>query len=344
MKNNEPIRAVLVGCGGMSKKWLSVVQAMNDVEITALVDMDVSKAEERRDQYELNGILTTGKLIEAITHVNPDVVFDCTIPAAHYEITMEALGNGCHVLGEKPMSDSMDNAREMMRTAQANNRIYAVIKNRRYDDNIVRYRETLKKAPIGDITTVNADFFKGNLSPGFREEMRHVLLRDMAIHSFDQARFICGEEPLSVYCHEWTPKGSWFAHGPSAVAVFEMTGGVVFTYRGSWCAQGLPTPWQCEWRTIGTDGSATWDGENQIKCQHMKLSEENKKVARDFVAPDIPPLPHKWHAGVIREFVDCVRQGGTPQTDCRHNIKSFAMVEAAVESSGNGKKVLIDAT
>jgi predicted dehydrogenase len=87
---------------------------------------------------------------------------------------------------------------------------------------------------------------------GFRESMRHVLLLDMAIHTFDAARFLSGEDALAVYCHETNPRGTWYEHGASATAVFEMTNGVTFTYRGSWCAEGLGTGWGADWRIIAS--------------------------------------------------------------------------------------------
>jgi len=46
----------------------------------------------------------------------------------------------------------------------------------------------------------------------------------------------------------------------SATALFELSGGLRFTYRGSWCAEGRPTSWEAEWRAVGPHGSATWDG------------------------------------------------------------------------------------
>ena len=66
----------------------------------------------------------------------------------------------------------------------------------------------------------------------------------MAIHTFDMARFISGADPVAVYCKEWNPSGSWYDHDASAIAIFEMTGGIVYTYRGSWCAEGLNTTWE----------------------------------------------------------------------------------------------------
>ena len=49
------------------------------------------------------------------------------------------------------------------------------------------------------------------------------------------------------------------------------------------------------------------------------------------------------HAGVIREFVDCVRTGSEPETTCGDNIKSLAMVFGAIESADTGEKVSIRA-
>ena len=52
-------------------------------------------------------------------------------------------------------------------------------------------------------------------------------------------RLLTAADPVSVYCHEWNPAGSWYDHDASAVAFFEMSDGLVYTYRGSWCAEGL---------------------------------------------------------------------------------------------------------
>lgn len=68
---------------------------------------------------------------------------------------------------------------------------------------------------------------------GFREEMDNVLLLDMAIHTFDAARYVAGRKPLTVYCVERNPKGSWYRHGASANAIFEFSDDIVFSYRGS---------------------------------------------------------------------------------------------------------------
>jgi predicted dehydrogenase len=172
--------------------------------------------------------------------------------------------------------------------------------------------------------------------------MRHVLLLDMAIHTFDAARFMTGADPVSVYCREWNPEGSWYAHGASVVAVFEMTGGLVYTYRGSWCAEGLRTSWESEWRLIGARGTLKWDGGREVAAEQVAETGEFFSRHRPV---EVPPFPDaagtKGHESVIREFVECVRTGAVPETVCTDNIKSLSMVFGAIRSAETGAPVEI---
>lgn len=45
------------------------------------------------------------------------------------------------------------------------------------------------------------------------------------------------------------------------------------------------------------------------------------------------------HTGLLKEFVECIRTGKTPETVCTDNIKSLAMVFGAIESAESGKRV-----
>ena len=54
-------------------------------------------------------------------------------------------------------------------------------------------------------------------SGGFREEMDSPLLVDMAIHTFDAARYVTGGDPVSVLCTEFNPPWSWYRGAASAV-------------------------------------------------------------------------------------------------------------------------------
>ncbi|MBZ0287169.1 MAG: Gfo/Idh/MocA family oxidoreductase [Anaerolineae bacterium] len=336
----QPLKIVLAGCGSMSAAWLRAAAAIEGVQVVGFVDIQEAAARARATEFGGTDAFVGTDLQTALDQTQPDIVFDCTIPEAHVSVTLTALKHGCHVLGEKPLADSMDNARRMVDAAQESGKLYAVIQNRRYDPNIRRLKAFLESGSIGALTTVNSDFFIGAHFGGFRDRMEHVLLLDMAIHTFDAARYICGADPVSVYCKEWNPAGSWYDHDASAVAIFEMSNGIVYTYRGSWCAQGHITTWESDWRIIGQTGTVLWRGNADMQAQTVAASEG---FINPFNNVDIPPAPEAarvgGHAGLIQEFVACVRTGQTPETLAADNIKSLAMVFGAIASADQGRPV-----
>ena len=337
---NAKIKAVLVGCGGMAGAWLKAAQETGGIELVGFVDIREEAARKRAAESGAVAPVIDTDLPAVLAATKPDVVFDCTIPEAHYGVTLTALAHGCHVLGEKPLADSMAHAREMVAAARQAGKIYAVIQNRRYVPQIRRLKNFLTTGTIGEITTVNCDFYIGAHFGGFRDKMRHVLLLDMAIHTFDAARFITGADAVAVYCQEWNPRGSWYDMDASAIAIFEMANGLMYTYRGSWCAEGLNTSWECDWRIVGTKGSAMWNGGEGLNAEVVTKTGGfmSDKVAVDWPVHDAGAKVG-GHTGLMREFVAGVRTGQVPETICGDNIKSLAMVFAAIESAETGKRV-----
>ena len=338
---SNTLGVVLAGCGGISHAWLKSVKGLEGVTVRGLVDIRREAAEKQKAEYGLQEAQTGDDLADMLKAVKPDIVFDCTTPESHIDVVLQALRRGCHVLGEKPMADSMANARRMVAAARKAHRLHAVMQNRRYDPRIRALRELLAAGTLGELTTLNCDFYIGAHFGGFRDRMEHVLLLDMAIHTFDQARLISASDPAAVYCREWNPRGSWYDHDASAVAVFEMSNGIVFTYRGSWCSEGLNTTWEADWRAVGTKGSVLWDGAGAFKAQAVVSTGKFLSECKDQPV-SIPDTPKRdGHAGCIRDFIECVRAGRVPETSGPDNIKSLAMVFGAIQSAGTGRRIVI---
>lgn len=336
------MKVVLVGCGSISDLWLKPLKTLPELTPVALVDLNGGVAQAQADKFGLDVLITTS-LDEALKRTSPDLVFNCTVPAAHFEVTTKALNAGCHVFSEKPLADNMGEAQEMLRLAQDTNKTFAVMQNRRYNPNVRALKTFLDTDAIGDITTVNADFFIGAHFGGFREQMAHVLVKDMAIHTFDMARFLSGRDARAVYCHEWNPANSWYSADASAQAIFELTSGVVFGYRGSWASEGLHTPWESTWRVVGTKGSLLWDGGTGLHCEVVTAS---GSFFSEFETPPLPELVESdmraWHGLAIEAFVGALDCGETPETAAGDNIKSLAMVYGATKSAETKQRVEIE--
>ncbi len=342
MTSPQKTRVLQVGCGGITGAWFGPASKMDDLEYAGLCDLNPEAARKRRDEFGLPGDTPIfSDLATALKETRPDCVFDCTIPAAHTPAALLAFEHGAHVLSEKPMSDTLDNARRALDASVANGKIYAITQNYRYANGPRRLKAFLDSGVLGEVTTINADMYLGPHFGGFRDEMKHVLLLDMAIHTFDMARFLGGADPKWVFCHEWNPRGSWYAHDASASAIFEMSEKVVFNFRGSWCATGLPTGFQSGWRLIGSRGTLTWNGGDEFQCEVENGDEGFFRPTKSLEVPDGEfDFKAQGHGGVIREFLSAIQgSGGEPETSAKDNIKSLAMVLGAVESS-NARRVV----
>lgn len=334
------LKAVLVGCGAMADGWLRALRDTPElaasVQVVGLVDLNPDAAHALAGRFGLTAQVGTD-LDAMLADLAPDLVFDLVVPPARAGVVARALSAGAHVLSEKPMANSLAEAKALIEAAERAGRLHAVIQNRRFLPGIRRVKALIDSGALGELTAVHQDFFIGAHFGGFRDQMEHVLLLDMAIHSFDAARYLIAAAPSSVYCRETNPKGSWYAHGASADALFDFENGVTLTYRGSWCAEGADTAWECSWRIIGTRGSVIWDGNDAISV-HVVAGEEGFR--RPLAALDVPEAPDMvtGHAGVILDFVRSVLDRRPPLTEGRDNIHSLAMVAAAIDSANSGAR------
>jgi len=329
-------KAVVVGAGGISGAWF-VPLIYEKIDIAAVVDVRLDAAKKCCEYYDLD-CETSTDLKSTLKRTQPDFVVDLTVPEAHASVTCTALRAGCHVIGEKPMASSMAEARRMVRTAEQTGKLYMVSQSRRWERKHESIRRAIARAKLGHLTTANCDFYIGAHFSGFRAKMPSPLILDMAIHHFDLARLMTAKDPVAVYAMEFNPKGSWYKGDAAASCVFEMTDGVVFTYRGSWCAEGCSTSWHGDWRLVGERGTIVYERDEPPRGETVASKGGWQRGMKPLTLPK-PALEYSGMHGALREMLTFLRTGKKPQTECHDNIKSLAMVFAAIESARKRRRI-----
>lgn len=325
------LRIVQVGAGAMGRAWIRTLRDSPDVELVGLVDLDVDLAASAAEEEGVAPVAVGTSVAEVAARSGAEAVVNVTVPRAHLPVSTEALFAGLPVLSEKPIAPTIAEALVLAATAEASGQLLMTSQSRRYYAAIAAFREQI--AGLGQLGTASVHFAKAPRFGGFRDEMDHALLVDMAIHAFDAARYLLDSDPVAVYCEEYNPGWSWYADGAAASAVFEFAGGVRFSYTGSWCADGLETSWNGDWRVNGAGGTAHWDGDAAPERQ----SRESEAVQ----VASLEPVPEEI-AGSLAEFVRVLGTGAVPSGEVHSNVRSLAMVEAAVRSSETGARVQLD--
>ena len=144
---------------------------------------------------------------------------------------------------------------------------------------------------------------------------------------------------MEVFCEELNIPGSWYRGDATAVCLFRLSDGSVFSYRGSWSADGFQTSWQSQWRVLGANGTAVWDGESIPEAEVRCSASEAGEVRYRRVSVSDTWKGRSGHQGCIDEMHAALLEGRRAETDCADNIKSLAMVFGALQSARNRRWV-----
>lgn len=333
--DGTPLKVVVVGAGAMGRAWLGAVEASPLVELRGIVDLDLDASRASAASIGKPHLPVGTGTAQLASDVGAQAVINVTVPAAHHPVSTEALFAGLPVLGEKPVASTVAQGLSLAAAAEVTGQLFMVSQSRRYNLNL--FAAKALAGGLGRLGILSADFFKAPHFGGFRDQMDHPLLLDMAIHQFDMARFLLDADPVSVFCEEYNPAWSWYRGDAAAVASFEMSGGQRFVFNGSWCSPGQETSWNAAWRLGGEHGTVLWDGDNPPTAS---LSSANIGAPGSAAVVEDPGT--EVH-GSLREFVMALRTGTPPMGQVHNNILSLAMVEAAIESAATGQRVRIDA-
>ncbi|MFE6971949.1 Gfo/Idh/MocA family protein [Isoptericola sp. NPDC057653] len=320
----------------MGRAWLTAVGAEPGAELAGVVDLDVDAARRALADAGLAGVPVGTDAVDLARATGARAVVDVTVPAAHHPVTTAALFAGLPVLGEKPAAATVAETLSLVAAAEVTGQLFMVSQSRRYNPQLAAFRR--QAGTLGRPGLLTTEFFRAPRFGGFREEMAHPLLVDMAIHPFDTARYLLDAEPVSVYCESFNPPWSWYSGDAAASAVFEMTGGVRYAYTGSWCSPGRETSWNGAWRLSGEHGTASWDGDHdpEVERAPAPAGEEARGGAAGGESTG------EGIAGALTAFLAALDGGPVPRGEVHENVLSLAMVEAAVASATSGERVLVD--
>ena len=102
----------------MSPAWLEAAGRIDDLEIVGLADLDIDRAQSRAAEFELPSAFVAATVEELLAQTKPDLLFDVVVPAARHGVVAAGLDAGCHVLSEKPMAETLDEARDLVARAR----------------------------------------------------------------------------------------------------------------------------------------------------------------------------------------------------------------------------------
>ena len=336
------MRVIQVGIGGMGNAWLHTVQKSEMVEHAGFVEINDDIARHQAQAYGLDPARIYKSLPAALEAVEADAVINVTPPEVHREISVGALEAGLPVLQEKPLAHNLADARAIVAAAADTGLLCSVAQNYRYLPVTQTIKSVLDSGELGAIAALSVAFFKGPHFGGFREEMAHPLIVDMAIHQFDAMRYFLGSDAAAINARSWNPPWSWYAGDASASVLIDFANGAQANYTGSWCSQALETTWNGNWRFECERGVLQVIDDKVTLQELLRVGDGPGALVNVHEEPQEVPvvaLERMAQDYLLHEFYEAVTHGRQTGTAAQDNIKTMELVFGIVRACDSGQPV-----
>ncbi|WML46944.1 Gfo/Idh/MocA family oxidoreductase [Neobacillus sp. PS3-34] len=332
----EKLRVGVIGCGSIAQyRHLPEYQLNKNVELVAVCDINEERAKKIAGKYGVTHYTSYEALLKS---GEVDAVSVCTPNYLHAPITIAALEAGIHVLCEKPMATSKQEAEAMIAASKKSSKKLMIAHNQRFVASHQRARQLIKSGEIGKIYSFRTAFghggpegwsVEGKESWFFNKEKAFVgAMGDLGVHKTDLLRYVLGEEIIEVGSFVETSAKDFADVDDNAVCILKTESGIIGTLAASWAYVSKE------------DNSTIIYGEHAI----LRLEDDpvNSLVVQykngEVVNYQLGKIQSNDEGGqgtshVIDYFVEAVLRDQEPPVTGEEGMKSLAVILAALESN-----------
>lgn len=322
----------VIGVGSMGGNHARVYNEMAD--LVGVCDFDEKKAKDVAKRFGCKAYNDVDKFlkdsgVEAITVATPTV--------HHKEPVIKALEVGVDVLVEKPISDTVENGRELIKAAEKSGRTLSVGMIERHNPIVNFTKEVLEKNTIGKAVTIST-----RRVSNYPARIKDVgVITDLGVHDIDVIRYLANSEVKSVYALGGNVKT--YELIDHATVLLEFANGIEGLMEVSWL-----TPMKLRQVNItGVDGVAEVDYVDQeikiksssygkIDVSNLWRIPQNYEIKRMRVAQE-EPLKRE-----VRDFLNAVETGTDPLVKGIDGLRDLEIAKAAERSILEKKKVILN--
>ena len=331
----EKIRVGIIGAGRMAYWHLKGYKKNKDVEVTAIAGKTKANIEKLKESFNIPHGYTNYR--EMLNAEKLDAVNITTPTHTHCQITIDCLQAGCHVLCEKPMAMTLEEARQMIEAERAANKILMIGFSQRFYKEFSYMKEVVDQGQLGAIKA--AWYRRGINMPSqkwYAEPDKSAgVTTELAIHGIDWLRWIINSRVVQVSA-ELTENSLYPGIDDNVWIMLKFENGAIGVVGASYCFPFLK-------RDIGVVGDK------------MALTVERGKVIREkygdyslgmlvmkfikycFIIPYW--LLYNPFQKEVEHFISCIRNGNTPLATSEDGKISLEIALAAKESAQSGKKI-----
>ena len=328
-QGNAALNFALIGCGRIAQTHLDAIASISECELQGVADIREQAAKSVAEQYGCKAYTNYRQILDE-NHV--DAVVICTPPDTHAEIATFFLGNGVHVLCEKPLAITSAEATQMVNTAEINDCLLMMASKFRYVEDLIKAKGVVDSGILGDIVLFENVFCsKVDMRDRWNSDKDVAgggVLVDNGCHSVDIARFLLG--PITKVQAEEGKKVQKLGVEDTARLYFRTESETMGAIDLSW---SLYKERESYIDLFGTEGvlSIGW------KCSKYRQSEKLNWVVFGKGYEKLSCFKKQ-----LENFVGCIKGRDLPVITATDSLESVRVIEAAYKSMSVNKWVEVE--
>ncbi|WP_430790694.1 Gfo/Idh/MocA family protein [Virgibacillus flavescens] len=358
----KKLNVAIIGCGGIANgKHLPSLKKVEQVELVAFCDIDEQKAEVAKEEYGSKGAKVYSDYKELLKDESIDVVHVCTPNISHAEISIAAMRADKHVMCEKPMAKTSEEAEQMIAAAEETGKKLTIGYNNRFRPDSQYLRKACQRGDLGEVYFAKAHAIRRRAVPTWgvfldEEKQGGGPLIDIGTHALDLTLWMMDNyKPKSVMGSTFHKLGkhkdaanAWGPWDPdkfnvedSAFGFITMENGATIVLESSWALNSLEVD-EAKCSLSGTAGGADMKDGLRINGEEFgKLYTTNVELDNSGVAfydgeseSDADLEARLWIESLLNDTDATVKP--------REALVVTQILEAIYESAKTGKAVYFD--
>lgn len=305
----------VIGAGFWGRNHARNLKEINETRLVAVCDKDEAKA---KAVAELFGVEAYADSTQMLKREDVEAVTVCTWSTTLAAEATKVLEAGKHVLVEKPMANSVDEAKRIVDLARRQNRYLMVGFLMRFIPGVQRIKEAADKGEIGTLVYATA-----RRVSEWPERLGDVgVVKDLAIHDIDVTRYLFGDDPIEVYAKAGSLRHKQFEDHAQILLTFK--GGQTAYVEANWL-----TPYKIRKLVVtGSDAIMTLD----YITQEITIETSGQTLAPRFEVKE--PLKLE-----LQHFAKSILNDKEPIITGTDGLKAVQIAEAALKSARIGTAI-----
>ena len=356
------LRAGVIGLGWAGQQHIAAYAAHPDVDLVGIAGLETEARAELTETFSVPTAVADWR--ELLDSTELDVVSVAVPTFLHAPIAVAALERGIHVLSEKPIARSADEASAMVSAARAHGRVLQVAFNHRRRGDVRALSEEVFSGALGRIYHVRASWLRRSGIPALgswftnRDLSGGGPLADIGVHMIDSVLYLMGEPRVvsatAIVHSEFGPRGlggpdaatggkqateAEFDVEDFATVLLRVEGGASIALDTSW-ASYRPEGDEFGFILYGTEGGAELRVVDYAPTTDVALYSGAAEAVADRVLPGGEPAGHQ---GVVDEFVATVQDPSAwAASDGAEGARRAAIIDACYRSAAEGREVAVE--